>query len=50
MDPATIAGMSRTEFAPSLDVGLIQPLIDTAAKYKVIDQVFDAREFIARLN
>jgi NitT/TauT family transport system substrate-binding protein len=50
MDPATIAGMARTEFAPSLDVGLIQPLIDTAAKYKVIDQAFDAREFIARIN
>jgi NitT/TauT family transport system substrate-binding protein len=48
MDPATIAGMARTAFATSLDPGLIQPLIDTAAKYKAIDQAFEAREFIAR--
>jgi len=49
MDPATIAGMARTEFAPSLDPALIQPLIDTAAKYKFIGAAFGAREFIARL-
>lgn len=49
MDPATIAGMSRTTFAPSLERPLIQPLIDTAAKYKFIDQAFDAREFIAHV-
>jgi ABC-type nitrate/sulfonate/bicarbonate transport system substrate-binding protein len=50
MDPATIAGMSRTVFATSLDPALIQPLIDTAAKYKVIDQPFDARDFFAHLS
>jgi NitT/TauT family transport system substrate-binding protein len=50
MDPATIAGMSRTVFATSLDPVLIQPLIDTAAKYKVIDQPFDARDFFAHLS
>jgi NitT/TauT family transport system substrate-binding protein len=49
MDPATIAGMSRTTFAPSLERPLIQPLIDTAAKYKFIDQAFDARDFIAHV-
>jgi NitT/TauT family transport system substrate-binding protein len=49
-DPATIAGMSRTFFAPALDPPLIQPVIDAAAKYKVIDAAFDAREFIARLS
>jgi NitT/TauT family transport system substrate-binding protein len=50
MDPATIATMSRTVFAATLDPALIQPLIDTAAKYKTIDKPFDAREFIARLS
>jgi NitT/TauT family transport system substrate-binding protein len=49
MDPVTIAAMSRTEFATSLDPGLIQPLIDVAAKYKVIEARFEARDFIARL-
>ena len=48
MDPATIAGMARTTFAPARPP-LIQPLIDTAAKYKFIDQAFDAREFIAHV-
>lgn len=50
MDPATIASMSRTFFAPSLDPALIQPLIDTAAKYKFIEAAFDARDFIARVG
>ena len=40
--------MSRTQFATSLDPALIQPLIDTAAKYKAIDARFEARDFIAR--
>ena len=50
MDPATIAKMSRTTFAASLDAALIQPLIDTAAKYKTIDRPFDARDFFAHLS
>jgi NitT/TauT family transport system substrate-binding protein len=50
MDPATIASMSRTTFAASLDPALIQPLIDTAAKYKSIEKPFEAREFITRLS
>ncbi len=50
MDPATIAGMARTAFATSLDPVLIQPLIDTAAKYNAIAQPFAAREFIARAS
>ena len=50
MDPSTIASMSRTVFASTLDPALIQPLIDTAAKYKTIDKPFEAREFIARLS
>lgn len=50
MDPATIAKMSRTEFAASLDPALIQPLIDAAVKYKTIEKPFDARDFIAHLS
>ena len=50
LDPATIAASTRTQFATSLDPGLIQPMIDTAAKYKAIDAPFQARDFIARVS
>lgn len=50
MDPATIASMVRTAFAPTLDPVLIQPLIDAAAKYQAIAKSFDARDFIARFS
>jgi NitT/TauT family transport system substrate-binding protein len=50
MDPATVAGMARITFAAGFDPAQIQPLIDAAAKYKAIDKVFDAREFIAHLS
>jgi NitT/TauT family transport system substrate-binding protein len=50
MDPATIAASTRTQFATSLDPALIQPMIDTAAKYKAIEARFEARDFIARVG
>jgi NitT/TauT family transport system substrate-binding protein len=50
MDPATIASMARTAFAPTLDPVLIQPLIDAAAKYQAIAKSFDARDFIAHFS
>jgi ABC-type nitrate/sulfonate/bicarbonate transport system substrate-binding protein len=50
IDPTVIASMVRTNFAPSLDPAQIQPLINAAAKYKVITRSFEAREFIARLS
>jgi ABC-type nitrate/sulfonate/bicarbonate transport system substrate-binding protein len=46
MDPANLAGMTRSVIADSLDKRDIQPLVDTAARYKVIDHSFDAQELI----
>lgn len=46
MDPAVVAGMTRATIAYGLDPRDIQPLIDVAAKYKVIEHSFDAQELI----
>jgi NitT/TauT family transport system substrate-binding protein len=48
IDPAVVATMTRTTFASSIDVGQIQPLINAAAKYRVIAQAFPASDFIPR--
>jgi len=47
LDPDEIAKMTRTNCGIALDPRDIQPLIDGAAKYKVIPAAFDARELIA---
>jgi ABC-type nitrate/sulfonate/bicarbonate transport system substrate-binding protein len=44
---ATVAHMTRARFEPALDPRDIQPVIDAAAKYKVIPKGFDARDIIA---
>jgi NitT/TauT family transport system substrate-binding protein len=46
LDPTTIAGVHRSSIALSLDPANIQPLIDAAAKYKVIAAPFPAREMM----
>ncbi len=46
MDPATIAQIKRAVSATAFDVKQIQPLIDTAARYKVIPQSFAASELL----
>jgi hypothetical protein len=46
MDPKAVAAMPREELWSSLDVRLIQPVIDTAARYKGIPRAFPAREFV----
>lgn len=48
LEPATIAAMPRTQFATALDPALIQPMIDVAAKYHVIDRAYDARDLFPR--
>jgi NitT/TauT family transport system substrate-binding protein len=48
LEPATIANMQRVTNGLDLDPRQIQPLIDVAAKYKVIDKPFDAREMLLR--
>lgn len=45
--PQTIAHMTRTEIGTTLDPRELQPVIDAAAKYKLIAAPFDAREMIA---
>jgi len=48
MDPETVMKMHHAEIATTFDAADIQPIVDTAAKYKTIPQRFDARELIAR--
>jgi NitT/TauT family transport system substrate-binding protein len=45
LDPATIRHMDRGVAGTALDPALIQPLIDAAAKYKLIEKPFPAQEF-----
>jgi NitT/TauT family transport system substrate-binding protein len=49
VDLAVVQRMVRVPFAPYLDRRMIQPLIDVAYKYKVIDRNFDASEMISPL-
>jgi NitT/TauT family transport system substrate-binding protein len=41
-----LATMQIVQIAPTLDPALIQPIINAAAKYKVIPQAFPAKELI----
>ena len=47
MDPAVLNGMNRSTIGTSLDARDVQPVIDAAAKYGVIEAPFDARQLIA---
>ena len=47
MDPKVAAGMTRVMFAEYLTAPMIQPMIDAAAKYKLIEKRFDAQELIS---
>jgi len=47
IDPATIRTMSRAFYTPALDPALVQPLIDTAAKYGSIPANFAARDLFS---
>jgi NitT/TauT family transport system substrate-binding protein len=44
--PESIAGMTRVTCGTKLDPAQIQPVVDVAAKYKIIPKTFDAREMI----
>lgn len=44
--PADIASMTRVTCGIKLDPAQIQPVVDVAAKYKIIPASFDAREMI----
>lgn len=47
LDPALVRRMKRVTFSEYLSAPMIQPLIDVAAKYKVIDAAFNAQELIS---
>ncbi|HXF35293.1 MAG TPA: hypothetical protein VN603_12040, partial [Candidatus Acidoferrales bacterium] len=47
MEPATIRRMARAIAGTSLEPREVQPMIDAAAKYKLIEKPFPAREFIS---
>jgi NitT/TauT family transport system substrate-binding protein len=47
MDPTVAAEMHHTYTAASFDPAQIQPVIDLAARYKIIPQRFDARDLMA---
>jgi NitT/TauT family transport system substrate-binding protein len=46
VDPDTLAHMTRSVYAETVDPGELQPSIDFAAKYKFIDQAFPASDLI----
>jgi NitT/TauT family transport system substrate-binding protein len=46
LSPEVVNGMRRTRMATDLEPGLIQPVIDAAAKYKLLLQPFAAGELI----
>lgn len=46
LDPGVIAEMSRVIFAETLDPALVQPMIDFAVKFKMIDAGFPASDMI----
>jgi ABC-type nitrate/sulfonate/bicarbonate transport system substrate-binding protein len=48
--PDIIATMNRSVFAERFDAALFQPVIDAAAKYKMIDHGFPAAEIMAKLG
>jgi NitT/TauT family transport system substrate-binding protein len=47
LDPAILSQVTRAYDPPNLDPRDIQPIINAAAKYKLIEKPFDARELIA---
>jgi ABC-type nitrate/sulfonate/bicarbonate transport system substrate-binding protein len=47
IDPEVLGRMPRAEIGDRLDTKDIQPVIDVAAKYGVIDKAFDAHELIS---
>lgn len=48
LDPSILAQVTRSYFPPTLEARDLQPAVDAAAKYKMIEKPFDARELIAR--
>jgi NitT/TauT family transport system substrate-binding protein len=50
IDPAVAQRMIRTAYATSLDLGMLQPIVDIAAKYKAVKQPIAAADLVVRVN
>ncbi len=50
IDPAVAQRMIRTEYATSLDLGMLQPVVDIAAKYKAVKQPIAAADLVVKVN
>jgi len=50
LDPDRIRAMARSDFATSLDPKLMQPVLDVAVKYGLIEKPVDAASLIARIG
>ena len=48
LDPQTAASMARSRFGASLDPAMMQPVLDTALKYGVLDRPIAASDLIWR--
>jgi len=49
LDPAELAHGTHSLCGTRIDAGTIQPIIDAAYRYQVIDQHFDAQEMFAKI-
>jgi NitT/TauT family transport system substrate-binding protein len=47
MDRGALTRMKRTVYTPGLSAGEIQPVIDVAVRYKVLDKTFPATDLIS---
>ena len=50
IDPEVMATMNRAVFAERFDPKLLQPMIDSAARYKLIERSFPASDLVAKLR
>jgi len=50
IDPAVAARMTRAQYATSLDLQMLQPIVDIAAKYKAVKQPIAAADLVVKLN
>lgn len=48
LDPTTITAMTRASYATSIEPRFMQPILDVAVKYKVLDRPLNAADLIVR--
>ena len=48
LDPQIAATMARSTFGTTLDIGMIQPIVETMVRYGMMDKPIDANELIWR--